>query len=545
MIKNIFIPEEIGTYFVIPQRILSIEITKTIIRAALIKAQGKKRIISKLIQKNIDSTNFNESVINSLKEIKTEIKFDKVYTLLPSSSVIFKDLSLPIIGHKKIKLIVPFEIESALPFSLDGAIIDTIVINENKQTQKTDLFVAATKESNLKDFLSLFTSANLVVDRVSVDIFELYGLYKFVYPKITSRIQALIDIGYDTTKVAILAEGKLRYIRIINKGLTDIANKIPVSTQTTIYDRLAYLFKIGVSKGENNSKHNTHNSAAEHIMADLINEINFSINTYLARHYEYNKVDNIILMGSLIDVPNIQDLVTQITQTPCQLFEINKIMQNENIDSKVLKMENGFLTTVSNGLALTYTSEFNLQQILPNPKEEKLTYYRLLTALSLALFAILSFSLYGFFRVRNLKQQYNQSQREPIDQLKKIFGIKKESDLRTLESANKAAKRILNEQSSAGKLLSEKNRTSLLRYLIELSKCINLKETQLDISQINIILSNIESAKIEIFGQVNNYAQLNKLQNQLACPLFKAIPKLQELNFKQVPITLEVKEEES
>lgn len=550
MIKKLFIPEEIGTYFVIPQKILSIEITKTTIQAALVKAQGKKRIILKLIKKDIDTSHYNSSVINSLKEIKSEVKYDKIYTLFYSSQIIFKDLTLPIVGSKKIKLIVPFEIESQLPFSLDKAVIDNVIIAETKQPKKTDLIVAATKESNLRDYLSLFSSAGLEVNRVGVDILELYSLYKYIMPKFSSKIQAIVEGGYDSTKVALIVDDKLQYIRVINKGLLNIAGKIPVSEQNSIADRLAYLFKVGVNKKENNnfnSNNNLHNGAAEQILTDLINEVNFSINTYIDRHPEYRRIDNIILMGSIVDIPNIEDLVSKITQTRCQPFEVNKIIQNDNISSKELKLENSFISTISNALALPNTHDFDLQQIIAKPSEEKLAYYRLVTALGLAFFTIFGFTAYSFLKIRKLSQSYNQAQAQSIQQLKKEFGLKKESELKTLENANKAAKKILNQQSSAGKLLSQENRTALLRYLIELSKCINLKETQLEVSQINIVLSNKQldqPDRIEIFGHVENYAQLNKLQNQLACPLFKTVPKLHELNFKQTPITLEIKEEQ-
>lgn len=599
LIKKIFIPESIGSYFVTPEKILSVEIGKNFIKAALIKAHGNKRIILNLIEKEIifdlNSTP-KDDTIKTLHELVSGIKFDKLYAIFPSNQVVFKELNLPITGYKKLKLIVPFEIESQLPFPLDQAVMDTVIINENKQTKTSEVFVAAIRTNNLQDFVDLFTHAGLYIDKISIDVFELYGLYRFLNPVSTINIdnksggseitknrfnlkdifskisfkknnlknineletinnknisdnsnnanlesslnKALVDIGLDSTKIIILGDNKLAYIRTLNKGLTDIAKKMPLgsaNSDISLKDRIDYIFKTGVESSE----------LEKNLLTELINDINFTLTSYSSRLDSSKKLNSIILVGDSVDIPGIKDLINNITKVDCTLLEANKIIQNNDIESKVQKLNNGFIECIASSLILPFTRNFNLQKISTNNKELDLIYAQILSTLIIAGIILSSFSLYGYLKVRNLKQNYNQTETDIINQLQKSFELKKGKI--SLDNAIKDANKTLQVQETAWKNLSDKNRYSLLRYLAELSKCINLKDTQLDLSQLNITIADKpgEQDAIQLYGQVNNYAQLTKLENELKCPIFKKVPRLHELNFKQNPISLTANQDEA
>ena len=116
---------------------------------------GRKRIIEKLLSERIETTNtlsYDERVIQALKTHCEQIgpTSMKLSMLLPSSQVIFKELSLPFTGTKKIKMVVPFEVEAMLPFALDAAVIDSIVTKEDLAAQHTDVLVAAVKKEHIE-----------------------------------------------------------------------------------------------------------------------------------------------------------------------------------------------------------------------------------------------------------------------------------------------------------------------------------------------------------------------------------------------------------
>ena len=171
-------------------------------------------------------------------------------------------------------------------------------------------------------------------------------------------------------------------------------------------------------------------------------------------------------------------------------------------------------------------------------EQETLINRQLIALITLAGLLFFSFLLYSFLRIRNLRVAHKNAETEALAELKKQVPLKP-NQMVNLQIANKAALTELTKQETAWARLSEQNRYAYLRYLAELSRCIHLKDTQLDLSTISM-----KDDTIRLYGSVPGYQQLTRLQNELECPLFKKLPKLQDWNFKSEPITLIINKEE-
>ena len=230
MIKRIFIPERLNSFYVLQKRIAAFDIGLTEIYVTVVLAKGRTRIIERLISEPI----ITEGTLSSQERITETVKVvahklgvvDEITLAIASSQAIFKELTLPFTGNK-VKMVVPFEVESLLPFALDSAAIDSIVTQEDIPDHKTTLMVAAVKKENISEWVALFKAAGLPLSRITVDMFELYGLYKMVAP-ITNEphTTALIDFGYHTTRLAIITNGQLAYVRSLPQGIVAVAKKL-------------------------------------------------------------------------------------------------------------------------------------------------------------------------------------------------------------------------------------------------------------------------------------------------------------------------------
>lgn len=539
MIKNLLVPENFGSYYIFTKRIVGIDITKTDIYATITKAHGYKRIIEQLIEEKIEndsSLTADERIIKALKSLKEKLgKYDSIYVAFSSSSVIFKELSLPFLGHKKIKMVVPFEVESLLPFTLDQAIIDSIIIGEDTENKRTNILVAAVKKEHISDFLNLFKTAGLTVDKITVDMFELYGLYKAIpgYAS-TKDTVALVDLGLYTTRIALLIDNQLKYIRVLPKGLVSISKKITQSTGLDANDTLQSLMHYGINKSDN-TKHTAEFKSATQ---ELFQELKFTIDAYINKLKAIDELKLVVLTGLGADIPGINDVITNTMKTDSKIFQAKKIIHNGLINSKVTTLPNNFLISIATSLATEITDDFNLNDQYVVEQKDKLIKNQLIT---MAIFSALlfgSFMIYSYLRIRGLKNQAKQAETEAITSLKSIFKLR---DPKNLKDANKLASNELHKQESAWKQLSAENRYSFLNYLTELSQCINIKDSQLNLTSLNI-----KEDTIRLYGEVPDFTQLAKLQNQLKCPLFKNVPKLQEPNFKADPIILTInKDQES
>ena len=537
MIKNIFIPETIGSYYIFSQRIIGIDITKTAIYATRVKAHGHKRTIEQLIEQPLSTQaqlSHEERVSQALGELAQKLgRYNKLYAALSSSLIVFKELSVPFTGPTKIKTIVPFEVEALLPFSLEQAAIDSIITRET--TQETDIFVAAAKQEHVTEFLNLFAQAQLPVDKITVDMFELYALYKSIptYQQLTG-IVTLVDMGLSTTRLALIVHGQLKYIRVLSKGLINIAKKLASATHSDIATMSEHLVRFGLEQNEQPE----YTKASHEALQDLLQDIKFTVSSYTAKLKTTEKLERVIMSGAGADIPGIEQLMQETLETECELLHAKKIMHNKNIQSAVNSIPNSFLVSLATALALPVTQEFNLQQAREQEQEDRLINKQLITAGILIGLLFTGFSLYSYLSIRTLRRAVQTSSAEAINELKRVFKLK-DAQATTLDAAIKQARRQLENEESTWQKLSPRTRYMPLRILTELSKCINFKELSLDVQTLKI-----KDTTVELYGSVPDHKSLDILQKQLECPLFRKIGILYDISFKSTPIKLTVKSDE-
>ena len=178
MFNDILIPSKIGDSYIVSKRILSFELSQIAVHALLVACKGKNVVIQNKMSvalKDFSTT----SVVSAIKKIVSTIgKYDEIVTALSSSSIVFKELQLPFIGQEKIEMSIGYEVEGLLPFALDQAVIDFIVIDEDRAKGVSKVLVAAALKQDVDAQLNLFEKAGVSLHLMAVDMFALYTLYK-------------------------------------------------------------------------------------------------------------------------------------------------------------------------------------------------------------------------------------------------------------------------------------------------------------------------------------------------------------------------------
>lgn len=109
MIKNIFIPEKLGSQYLFPQRIVGFDIGKIHVTATQILLKGTTTTIEKCITLplEVNSVPYEERVSKAIALILEQVDpYDALHTSIPSSLVIFKELKLPFLAPHKIRMVV-------------------------------------------------------------------------------------------------------------------------------------------------------------------------------------------------------------------------------------------------------------------------------------------------------------------------------------------------------------------------------------------------------------------------------------------------------
>ena len=234
------------------------------------------------------------------------------------------------------------------------------------------------------------------------------------------------------------------------------------------------------------------------------------------------------------DQPGVTKLVKLALESSVDLVDPQQLIAAHVFASKVATIPGNFMSSIALASSPKKTEDYNLLQAQAQAEENQRISYQLLMITILTVTMFLTFSLYSFFRVRTLKKAHKTAEQEAIRELQKHFKLRAHQT-RRLDLANKAAQADLRKQETAWRRISPGNRYSYLKYLAELTKCINMKESELQLDSL-ILKDDI----IKLYGKVPGYKQLTRLQDQLECPLFKRLPKLQAFNFKSEPITLTV-----
>lgn len=526
MIRNVILPEKIGSYYLFSKRIVGFDITRTHVIATQVLLKGSKISIEKCIEEKIE-TGINEPqehIASAIKNITQQLShYNEIRTAISSSVVIFKELRMPFTTREKIKMALAFEIDPLLPFSSHDAVIDFIITKEHKEEGSADILVAAVQKQYIINHLQLFESAGISPNVITVDLFALYGLYSQI-PGYKQEINntVLLDLGSLTTGIGYIKDHQLRYIRSIPKGISTIAKTISKELNLQPGQAIGQIIRYGIKK-EDDPKYTT-------VLGDAIKqfwkEIQFTIHSFTDAKTE-EKSPKIILLGMATDIEGLKNFLHDELSITCETFDISTLSEDPVISIKTKQpIKSTQIMSVSIALPLHETTSFNLRQAEFASINSSLLLKQLIV--SITLLAVLFGSMIGvmFIQVHNLKSEAKHLEEETIQEIKARFP-KIEDDEDRLDDVIESAKTQVQQQERLLSSFLHSPSSSVLRYLLELTTRLDPKSLGLTVDQIVIT-----EDKIKFTARVRDYEALKILEYDLAqSPLFKYIEPQEDPNF--------------
>lgn len=508
MIKQLFIPQSVGNYFICTTYILGFDIRKTSVRATLIRAKKRELIV----QKNFDvalaseTLSYTEQVADALKVIMAQCPpIDIITSCLPSSQAIFKELRVPFIGRGTIKKIIGYEVEPLLPFPLQEAVVDCIVIREIPEEKSSEVLVAAVQNHFIASHLALFEAAGIQPEKVTLDFFALYGLYQCI-PHYSDHQQtvALLEIEADGLRLAYIYQGKLRFIRSLSKGLLDLAHLLAQKAQITDQEALEHIIRFGLEDTTNTATA----SAFKHVFTLFFNEALFTLQSFTTQAKPATTIHSLILVGTCATIKGLPDLLTDITHMPTELFSVASLIHNGFGVSARVAIPQVNIISFATAFPRSTTAAFNLRQQEFALSQTGLFIKQLITACALLLFIFGTLGGTLFWHITQLKHTVYQAEQEALLSLKEhIKKLPKDTD--TLEQAISSAKNIIAKEEKTWSAFSSTARTNFLEYLAELTK-LNKDELGLEIEKLTMTPD-----VIIMKAQVKGYEELTMLEKDL------------------------------
>ena len=125
----------------------------------------------------------------------------------------YRILKVPFKEAKKIRMVLPFELEPTVPFPVDELVIDFIDLESEQRKDQTDLIAVAVPKSELNTYIE--TLAGLKIDPEMVTVSGLPSALCLARQTDTGENQVFIEIGKTISSLFIVGDGRVKLIRSI------------------------------------------------------------------------------------------------------------------------------------------------------------------------------------------------------------------------------------------------------------------------------------------------------------------------------------------
>ncbi len=501
MIKNLFIPERMGNYYIFAKRVIGFDIGKTHIVATQAYVNGKSATVEKIVTHTLPATtgaDYAQRVSEGIKELLSQLSsYDEIYTGLSSSLVFFKELTLPFTTRDKLQLVVPFEVESSLPFPLDQAVIDFVITKTNPES--SDIMVAAAQKQFIAEHLSLFEGAGVQAHKIVVDLFSFYNLLRAIpeYAQFKGS-QVFIDADAATTRIMYLLNGQLKFIRTIPSGIGTMLKRISTDTnmpQANVQEQLVH------SGFEQDNQQ--FSKLLDKEFSSYLSTIQFTLQSFEQRT-ESKGLNSIILLGDAAEIKNAATYISEKLKTPCSLFNIAALEETFKFKSRV---QVSFNSTISISIAIpTINEDFNLRQKEFSLIDESLFTKQFVVVLTLILLIFVILIGSNYLQTRKLSKAITQGSKQAVRQVTETLNI----PATALNELVEDAQRKVQEQDRIWSAFSQQTRSSFLMCWQRLSMAI-------DRDGIGLVLrkANFNHETIRLQGEVKDIKSLVIFEEQL------------------------------
>lgn len=502
MIKKLFLPSVIGKHRIFAEQILGCSLEENRMSVALINAQRSSTTINFLAEEQLEAgfdDTYQERAAAALKKIIAKApSFNLVNIAIPASIIVFKELKLPFIDIDKIKMIIEYEVEPLLPFSLEECIVDFIVTKQ--EDGNSQVLVAAVRIDDLTTHLEPFNKAGLTPHKITIDLFALYGLYQQIpeYQKLP-HASAIVDIGSRVTRVAFLYHGELRLTRNIQNGFLSLTKTIAHELSKPEEEIALSLMERGLQK----TGSAPYDTAVEKACMTLLNDIQFTLNSFSLKLSFYEGINKILFVGSYASMPEFIPYGAVLLQTTCELFSCEKIFENSTIKNGIKTGSvNWGHQAIALGTALTYQPhrEFNLRRKIFAIGDNELAYNQLLASCILIIAITLGLFTHGYLQISGLEKTTTELEQKEVKKLKAILpeDIKLPKTLTFKRLISEVETIIENRKEAWGSF--NKNNLTNVEILQEFTLLLDRKKFNVRIENLSIGLDEQKTQRITLEG---------------------------------------------
>lgn len=298
------------------KNVLSIDLGSNSIKLVEGKFNKNKLSLNKLIQIPTPEDSISDGRILNLQAIidildfsikENNIKAKDVIFTTNSSSIINRDITIPIVEDDEMETVIRYEIQQYLPINLDDYIIQFVVLDEivDDVGAKLKVNVTSFPEKMAFSYYSVINSLDLNpyaldVTYNSVNKIANYSQYTSKDGQVIGGTVAFVDMGATSINVAIFKNGKLDFTRMIKSGGDNIDYALSQSLNMSIKSTESIKIKeADLLSNKEDAKNETIRKAVDDILEELERILQFYMNK------SNTNIDKVYIYGGLSNLNNI------------------------------------------------------------------------------------------------------------------------------------------------------------------------------------------------------------------------------------------------
>jgi type IV pilus assembly protein PilM len=237
-------------------------------------------------------------------------------TLLPGKHLTIRHLTFPKMPPAELQEAVQWESKRHIPYSLDTAVIEYLVLGERLEgsVEKCDVLLVAADRSAVNEFLAAFERVGMDIDVLDAHPLALRNVLRLRKEPPDENV-LLVDIGAGKTEIDIFRQGALRFSRCIETGGLDATHAVAADLGVGLEEAEAIKVMTNVVSAPDDDR------AAASIRTKLdtiLLEIRRSIE-YFKTSFREKAVAHTILTGGVALTPGIREYFSRSLDGPVEI----------------------------------------------------------------------------------------------------------------------------------------------------------------------------------------------------------------------------------
>jgi len=203
--------------------VLGLEITPRVVRGAFLKTALRGSEMERYAEATIARPSESQSEADALRTAVGEVLAqasrppDRIIAALDGEAASLRLIDLPAGVEKKISEVLPGELESVLPFSIEDAVMDYQIVGRTETM--IQLMTVAAPRRNVFERLEQLRDAGADPRELAVGAATFDGLGGLIGESLSEQTVLIIDVGPASTDFAVLNGGQCTFARTVSGGM--------------------------------------------------------------------------------------------------------------------------------------------------------------------------------------------------------------------------------------------------------------------------------------------------------------------------------------